>query len=115
MSSTPPSNKGWKTSLGVPVYSEDLFGHGLSYEEWKDMLGGHWNGQMDKLIRAEFEFFKSEIQLMRSEQPTTKGRTKSNSISSIFLRLKGLPWAKGEPNSREARLREGRLLGEDAK
>jgi hypothetical protein len=115
MSGTPPPSKAWNTSHGVSIDSRALLGQGLSHKEWKDRLGGQWNGQKNNLIIEELEFFKSEIQPMRSEPPITKGRTKSNSLASILLRLQGLPWAEGEHNDRGKRLHEVRLLGKDAK
>ncbi|KAE9366222.1 hypothetical protein N431DRAFT_386458 [Stipitochalara longipes BDJ] len=98
-----------------------LLGQGLGYDDWKmelENLGGFaWTESLKNvIIKKEFSFFKEEILRLQAEPNTTRGlKSKTNSLESILKRLQGLEWVKGVPNEMEARKRDGRLLGKDAK
>ena len=69
-----------------------------------------------RIIKKEYEFFKEEIQRLKSEPNTGKGSgPKTNSLESILKRLKGEVWIKGVLDEKDQRRRDGRLLGKDAK
>jgi len=97
-----------------------LLGQGLGYDDWKQNMiakGHGWNKDLKfRLIKSEFEFFREEIEHLKSEENKSRGcGPKTNSLESILKRLKGDVWCKGIPDEREDRLRRGRLLGRDAK
>jgi hypothetical protein len=108
-------------SKSVPdAVIEDFLGLGLAYSEWRTelaRLGYVWNERLRKMIiEKEWQFFKEEINRLRSEPNFSRSwRTKSNSCTSIYRRLKGEIWAEGVKDEREERLRARRLLGKDAK
>jgi hypothetical protein len=99
---------------------EDLLGLGLAYSEWRTKLeswGYMWNDKLKRMIiEKEWQFFKAEIQCLRSEPNISRSsRIISNSCASILKRLKGEIWAAGVKDEREERRRVRRLLGKDAK
>ena len=99
---------------------EDLLGLGLAYSEWRTELewGGYmWNDRLKRMIiEKEWQFFKAEIQCLRSEPNISKSsRVMSNSCASILKRLKGEIWAAGVKDEQQERRRARRLLGKDAK
>lgn len=116
-----PLNQPTNKDLAVPdAVIEDFLGLGLAYSEWPAEVRKRnyvWYPALKNIIiKKQWEYFKPEIQVLRLEprigQPS---RSKSNSLESILMRLKGEPWAEGRPDEREERLRTHRLLGKDAK
>jgi hypothetical protein len=101
-------------ACGVPDHVIDtLFGRGLSATDWQHELiaqGYNWiPGLRNIIIRREFYFFKSEIEMLLAEPPTpTPNGGKSNSCKSVHRRI------KGETGERGQRLHEGRLFGPEA-
>lgn len=110
-----------KTDLLVPsAVIAKCLGSGLAYSEWQAVVekqGYVWSTKLKKaIIEEEWEFFRPEIQRLRSEPRITQSTSsKSNSLVSIWKRLKGEPWLEGYPDEREERLRTRRLLGKDTK
>jgi hypothetical protein len=115
--------QGSRSTRTVPDETIDaLFGRGLSYHDWREILendGVTWSGSLkNTIIRREFLFFKSEILHLKYEP--RKGRVRRdqpdpNSLKTILERLKGEPWMEGAPSGRKERMLNGRLLGKDAK
>jgi hypothetical protein len=104
----------------VDAVIEDLLGLGLGYSEWRTELecGGYmWNDRLKRMIiEKEWQFFKAEVQCLRSEPNISQSsRIMSNSCASILKRLKGEVWVAGVKDEREERRRARRLLGKDAK
>jgi hypothetical protein len=108
-------------SKSVPdAVIEDLLGLGLAYSEWQtkfERWGYMWDTRLKRMIiEKEWQFFKAEIQCLRSEPNISQSsRIMSNSCASILKRLKGEIWLAGVKDEREERRRARRLLGKDAK
>jgi hypothetical protein len=102
-------------------FMKGLIGIGLSYSDWESRFrqGRYlWNeGMKNKMIHMEMEYFKDEILRLTAEENRAEGlfKCKSNSLSSILKRIQGEEWLKGTPVEKDARLREHRLMGKDAK
>ena len=99
---------------------QEFLGVGLGYSDWPEEIKRRnhvWYPGLEKIIiKKEFENFKDEIQLFRSEPAIAQSsRAKSNSLKSILKRLKGEPWMDGGENEWEGRFLTRRLLSKDAK
>jgi hypothetical protein len=116
----PPRIEPQQDSIVPDWVIDGLFGRGLGYGDWKKELSGlkyRWSESLKyRIIKREYEFFKEEIQRLKSEPNTGKGSgPKTNSLESILKRLKGEVWIKGVLDEKDQRTRDGRLLGKDAK
>lgn len=118
------SRRNYRANRTVPDELIDtLFGRGWGYDDWKAHLEGEynitWSGSLkNTIIKREFLYFQSEILDLKSRTTQERGRRdqpKPNSLESILKRLKGQIWMQGIPSEKKQRLRDGRLLGKDAR
>jgi hypothetical protein len=79
------------TEMDIAI--DEIVGQGLGYDEWKHALeakGWAYNTDIENaVIRAEYEYFKSEIEQLLAGPKLTQDSSKSNCFARILKRIRG--------------------------